>query len=297
MVTIIIPTAARPSMLRTALKSAAEQSARNKIECVYVSENGRSRDSESVCAEFSSLPIRYVYREPTSAMEHGRIFMRDCLQGELTAILHDDDWWAPNHLAQALAALESRPDAGVYGSAHFVVAGESSMLNCSGNLFPWFGAGYPAFEPVWELSRLNVLMAQLLGTIAHFSSMVVRTDILRKASYVFDLNNPFDNDRMLLFAISILGSVLFNPVPEVFVRNHGVQDCFRFDNEARIGHMRGTTRWMVETSGKSWEAVSKSFARRMALCPVEAVGTLKALAAREWCLPEMERQLSGLVAA
>jgi hypothetical protein len=211
----------------------------------------------------------------------------------LTAFLHDDDWWTPTHLESALAALESHPHAGAYGSGHFVVSGESSMLNCSGNLFPWFGASYPAFQPVWEISRLNVLMAELLGTIAHYSTMVVRTEILKKASYVYELNNPFDNDRMLLFAISTFASILFDPLPGAFVRNHVIQDCYSFDDAARVRHMCETSRWMVQTSGKSWEFVAGAFAKRMALCPADAVATLKSLAAREWCLPEIKRQLEA----
>lgn len=167
------------------------------------------------------------------------------------------------------------------------------MLNCSGNLFPWLGANYAPMTSVWELSRSNVLMAELLGTISHYSTMVARTEALRKAAYVYDLNNPFDNDRMLLFALSAFGPVIYQPLPQVFVRNHGVQDCFAFNAENRIAHMCGTTRWMAQASGKSWEVIAKSFARRMALCPPEAIATLQALAAKEWCLPEINRQLQS----
>ena len=293
MITVIIPTAARPSMLHTALASVASQTALDQIGRVFVSENGGSRSSEEICAQFPQLPITYIFRSPaTSAGEHGPILMRECLEGEFSAILHDDDWWSPNHLANALAALESHPEAGAYGSGHFVVSGESSMLNCGGNLFPWFGAGYPPFAPVWELSRLNVLMAELLGTISHYSTLVARTETMRKAAYTYDLGNPFDNDRMHMFALSTFGSVLFNPTPEVFVRNHGVQDCFLFNDETRQAQMCKTTRWMVETSGKSWDAIAKSFAKRMAQCPPGAVSTLKALAMKEWCVPELKRHLA-----
>ena len=239
------------------------------------------------------MPITYIFRVPTTPLEHAQILMRECLHGELTAFLHDDDWWTPTHLSNAIAGMTSHPHAGVYGSGHYVVSGESSMLNCSGNLFPWFGAGYPPFKPVWELSRLNVMLAQLLGTIAHYSTMVARTEILKKASYVYDLGNPFDNDRMLLFAISTFSSVIFNPVPQAFIRNHQIQDCYSFNNDSRIKHMCETTRWMVQTSGKSWDLIANSFAKRMAMCPSEAVPTLKALASREWCLPEINRQLQS----
>ena len=298
MLTVLIPTAARPGMLRTALRSVASQTAAAKITRVIVSENGKCRDSESVCAEFTALPIEYVFRSPVrTPLEHGRRLMQEAPEGNFTAILHDDDWWAPHHLAAAVEALEAHPDAAAYGSGHFVVSGESSMLNCSGNLFPWFGANYPEFAPWWKLSRLNVLLAELLGTISHYSTLVARTGPLRAATSVFDLGNPFDNDRMLMFALSTAGPLLFNPLPGAFVRNHGVQDCFQFDQEARLRHMRATSRWMVETSGKSWDIVADLFAQRMARCPENAVATLQALAGQDWCLPEIQRHLLTAVAA
>jgi hypothetical protein len=236
MINVIIPTASRPQMLRTALQSVAAQTAVDEIDRVFVSENGGNRESEKICAEFPALPITYIFRTPTP-------------------------------------------------------------LNCSGNLFPWFGSNYSDFKPIWELSRLNVIMAELLGTVAHYSTLVVRTDALRKSAYVFDLNNPFDNDRMLIFALSVFGPLLFNPTPDTFVRNHQVQDCFNFDTDSRLKHMCGTTRWMVENSGKSWHALAAAFTKRMALCPPEADGTLKMLAMKEWCVPELTRNLALLAAA
>jgi hypothetical protein len=293
MITILLPTASRPALLQTALESVASQTALSQVARIVVSENGGTRASEEVCAKFPQLPITYLFRTPTvSALEHGGMLMREGSDSELTAILHDDDWWAPWHLANAFAGLTAHSQAAAYGSGHFVVSAESSMLNCSGNLFPWFGAGYPPFRPVWELSRLNVLMTELLGTISHYSSLVARTEILKKAAYVFDLQNSFDNDRMLMFALSTFGSLLFNPTPEVFVRNHGAQDCFLYNEEARNRNMSATTRWMVETSGKSWDLIAKTFARRMAQCPASAVPTLQALAMKEWCVPEMKRHLT-----
>lgn len=285
-------------MLRTALQSVAGQTAVAKIDRVIVSENGGDQSSEKLCAEFPQLPITYIFRSPAmSPLEHGKLLYRDHAEGGYTAILHDDDWWAPTHIENALAALESEPDASAYGAGHFVVSGESSMLNCSGNLFPWFGANYPAFAPWWTLSRINVLMAELLGTVSHFSTLVARTAALREAAFVFETGNTFDNDRMLMFALSASGPLLFNPTPQAFVRNHGVQDCVTYDGHAKVKHMCATTRWLVEQSGRSWDAILASFNRRTQLCPGEAKATLNLLAMKEWCLPEMKKHAGQLVAA
>jgi hypothetical protein len=298
MLTLLLPTAQRPDMLRTALQSVAAQTALAKISRVVVSENGNARESEKVCAEFPQLPITYVFRSPTlKPLEHGRRLMNEYPDTPYTAILHDDDWWAPTHVENGLAALDAHPDSPVYGSCHFVVSAESSMLNCSGNLFPWFGANYAAYAPYWKLSRLNVLMGELLGTVSHYSTLVARTEALREASSVFDTGNVFDNDRMIVFALSQAGPLLFNPTPEVFVRNHGVQDTYLFADGERARHMCATTRWLVESSGKSWDAIIHNFSKRMAQCPAHALPTLRALAEKSWCLPEMKRNAAELVAA
>jgi len=295
-ITVILPTANRPAMLRTALESVAGQTALDKVSRIFVSENGGGHESEAVCAEFSTLPITYLHRVPATPLDHAKIIVRECLVGEMTAFLHDDDWWTPTHLSHALDALRRHPQAAAYGSGYYVVSAESSMLNCSNNLFPWFGSSYAPLGRIWELSRLNVLMAELLGTIAHYSSMVVRTEAMRKSAFVYDLDNPFDNDRMLSFALSVFGPLLFNPVPGVFVRNHPVQHCQSFKKEDRIAHMCRTTRWMVETSGKSWEAISTAFFKRMSLCPHEAFDTLKKLSLEPWCVPELARNAALPVA-
>jgi hypothetical protein len=298
MLTVIIPTAHRAGMLRTALQSVADQTACARIGRIIVSENGGDRASAQVCAQFPHLPITYLFRQPSlTPLEHGRLLMRDGTNGDLTAILHDDDWWAPTHLQCALAALEANPGASAYGAANFVVSAESSMLNCSGNLFPWFGANYPAFSPWWTLPRLSVLLAELLGTVSHYSTLVARTAALREASFVYDTGNTFDNDRMLMFALSASGPLLFNPTPQAFVRNHGVQDCVAYDGHAKVRHMSETTRWLVDQSGRSWDAVLASFNRRLALCPNHAAATLQLLATKAWCLPEMKKHAGDLVAA
>jgi glycosyltransferase involved in cell wall biosynthesis len=61
---VVVPTAARPAYLRTALKSVANQTAADNILEVIVSENLSDKTSQGVCEEFPSLPIKYVFRNP-----------------------------------------------------------------------------------------------------------------------------------------------------------------------------------------------------------------------------------------
>ncbi len=170
------------------------------------------------------LPITYIYREPAvKPLAHGQILMRECLEGDFTCILHDDDCWLPNHLEGALAALEADPEAAAYGTS-FVINKDGTTLLERYDLTAWFGANYPASSDVWRLSASNVLLASFYGLVVHYSSMVARTEALRQAAFIYDLGNPFDNDRMLLFALSRLGTVLFNPEVRVVVRHHEARD-------------------------------------------------------------------------
>jgi glycosyltransferase involved in cell wall biosynthesis len=291
MITVLVPTANRPAMLRTALGSIARQSAAARIGRVVVSENGNCRESEAVCAAFPSLPITYIFRQPTTALEHGRDLMREQLDGEFIAFLHDDDWWAPHHLATALAHFSANLDAAFCAAGHLTVRSESALTSSHDNAFAWFGSGYGTLDRPWVLSRLNVLMAQLLGTVAHYSSLVMRTAALRQSAFVYDLENPFDNDRLLIFALAAHGSLVFDPVPSLFVRHHGGMDCTNYARGLRDAHLCATTLWMVQASGRPWRVVADSFMRRLALCPEEARGRLNELAQKPWCLPELNRQL------
>ena len=292
--TVLLPTASRPELLRGALQSIATQTAVARIERIVVSENGSDPRSRAVCEEFAQLPITYIYREPTvRPLEHGRILMRECLEGDITCILHDDDWWMPNHLEDALAALEAEPEAAAYGSS-FVINKDGTTLLERYDLTAWFGANYPASNSVWRLSASNVLLASLYGLVVHYSSLVARTEALRQSAYVYDLKNPFDNDRMLLFALSRFGSVLFNPEVRVVVRHHEVRDTSNFAQDERNRRMSETTDWMVSSGMKSWSIVAAAFAKRITACPEpeQRADLIRIATVRPWCLPEMARHLS-----
>ena len=280
--------------MRGALQSIAAQTAVAKIERIVVSENGSDPRSRTVCGEFPQLPITYIYREPAvKAVEHGRILMHDCLEGEITCILHDDDWWLPNHLQDALAALEAEPEAAAYGTS-FVINKDGTTLLERYDLTAWFGANYPESSTVWRLSASNVLLASLFGLVVHYSTLVARTEALRQSAYIYDLNNPFDNDRMLLFALSRFGSVLFNPEVRVVVRHHEVRDTSNFVQDERNRRMSETTDWMVSSGMKSWSIVAAAFAKRISACPEpeQMADLIRIATLRAWCLPEMARHLS-----
>jgi hypothetical protein len=292
--TVLLPTVRRSDMLRGALQSIADQTACHRISRVVVSENGGDRGSQAVCAEFPQLPITYLFQEPQlGPLEHAQLLMREHLTTDFTAILHDDDWWEPHHVAEGLAALYAHPDATVYGANLTLHENGQLLSHLTCNTMAWFAAGYPPPMPLWLLTPTNVLLASLINFIIHYSSMIMRTEALREAAYVYTLGNPYDNDRMLIYALSRRGPVVFNPKPSVVVRTHANRETARFAQDERNRRMASTTVWMVESGLKPWPVVAAAFAQRLAACPEGElkIQYLRDAVTRPWCLPELARHL------
>jgi len=284
MVTVLIPTTARPHLLRTALASVARQTARNRIGEVVVSENAGDPRSAEVCAEFPQLPITYVRRDPPlPALGHATVLFSRETPSTYTAVLHDDDWWQPDHLAQALAALDANPGASVYFSSIYHVTGESSPLSCDSGFKFWFGADYPVLDDLWVLPAPAAALACLLGTPGYYSALVARTAALRASVHVFDLGNPYDNDRLLLIALFRLGTVLFRPYPAVFIRAHPGQDQRTYEQDTVNRHMSFTTSWLFDQSKEAGFDLGALIEARIERCPAAHRETLFWHLSWEWC--------------
>ncbi len=294
MVTVLLPTARRATLLRGALESIVEQTALAKIDRVIVSENGGDRASEEVCKKFSRLPITYVFREPgLTPMQHGQALYREYADSDYTCILHDDDSWLPHHVELGLAALESNPEASLYGSS-FLCNDGIRLFDGGSDVYAWFGANYPPLVPtLWTLSQSEILLANIYNMVIHYSAMIARTPALTAAAAIFERGNPYDNDRELLHALAERGPILFNKKFGVAVRVEGERDTNRFMVEEKNRRMSETTSWMVESSGKSWQVIAAQFAQRLTRCPDKDKGIflIREAVARPWVLPEIARHL------
>src|ERR1039457_4559572 len=135
-ISVLLPTANRPAMLRTALRSIAAQTALSAVGEVVVIENLGNRASEKVCQEFPQLPIRYFFRDPPipPGFESARDAMRH-VKSDFMAILFDDDWWMPEHLEIALESIAMRSDAVAASCAYLQVTGEDGYTLGVGNNF------------------------------------------------------------------------------------------------------------------------------------------------------------------
>ena len=286
MVSILIPTARRPELLTQALRSVAEQSALSEVCEIIVSESAGDPHSGDVCRTFPDLPIKYILRNPQLQMtEHFSALKKAKWEGAYTATLHDDDWWAPDFLRHAIDALTTHPQASAYCCSNYLMSRENSLLETNGIIYSWFGANYPRFQAVWDLSSQDVLLACLLNTPAQYSTIVARAEDLREAASVFDTGNWWDGDRMILSELSRRGSVLYSPLPKVFSRRHSNQLTQAFTLEKRQRRSELTTQWLIDQAGETWQSASRLFCERVKGCPPEDLEKLYCVAMNPWCLP------------
>jgi hypothetical protein len=236
-------------MLRDALQSIREQTARDSIARVVVSENGSSGQSEKVCADFHDLPILYLQqRPPVTALLHIK-FIWHLVQTPLAAILHDDDWWMATHLRSALDALESDERCvAVYSSflESFGPHGTAWLNQCYH--FAWLATGGETARPVVYLDPPAVMLGCLLNSGFHYSTVVGRSPAMWDASSRnISRGNSFDNDRTFPVFLSQHGPVGYVTTPNVFVRNHLGRDAWSAEHLSR-GHMKmaqETTRFLL----------------------------------------------------
>ncbi len=294
MITILIPTAERPIMLATALRSVAEQTAVNEITEIIVSESAGDPRSRDVCRQFPSLPIQYIFREPPMrGVEHFSALKKARWAGEFTVMLHDDDWWTPDFLRKGIEALKAHPRASCFCCNSYRVPNEESIvLDCPLNDIFWFGANFPGMAHIWELNMQEVLLGCLLHTPANYSTILARAETLRNSSIVYDTGNRFDLDRMFIFELSRHGTVLYSPIPQAFYRNHAQQDNNNFRDESKTMNMCKTTEWMLNRSGEDVDSIGDLFCTRVNHCPKKHLELIQQMALKGWALPMLAEHTS-----
>src|SRR5262245_54154186 len=114
-VTVGIPTYNRSAYLRESMESVLAQGFGDFK--LLISDNGSTDDTESVVREFASADQRVVYhrfpRNQGLARNVGHVIMAPDTQ--FVAYLPDDDLWLPHHLGSAIEALQSVPNAVLFG--------------------------------------------------------------------------------------------------------------------------------------------------------------------------------------
>jgi len=262
MVSIVIPTSDRASFLREALASVRKQTAREAISQIVVSENSTNDESRAICGEFADLPI--VYRQqkpPVPPLLHGQSIL-ELVRSPLVACLHDDDWWAPEHLASALGVLNREPKCAAVFSSHFLTQGPQFPFQVSEKLWRVWASqklGLSSAEII--LDEVGVLLVCLFDATFHYSTLVGRSKPVRDAIFrVVEAGNAYDNDRTFPVFLSAHGSIAYLVQPDVFVRLHSGQDCLRPEYDERGWAIKSeTTRWLLKTDPANGAAAALRF--------------------------------------
>ena len=225
-ISVLIPTANRPAMLRTALRSVAAQTALSAVGEVVVIENLGNRESENVCKEFPQLPIRYVFRDPPipPGIEASRDAMSR-IRCERMAILFDDDWWMEKHLENAIDALASHPDAVMAcATCIWTTGAEKNLIAVYCSFLPWFAASEPQVNHRWVLGLADILVASLINTTFHYSSMIVSSKVYSECLEAAANENNYDTDRMVAVVLGRHGKIICDSRPQVYIREHEARE-------------------------------------------------------------------------
>jgi glycosyltransferase involved in cell wall biosynthesis len=295
MITILVPTAKRPELLVTALRSISEQNAVDQVAEIIVSENAGDPRSGDVCKQFPNLPIKYILRDvQVNLSEHFSALSKVHWAGEFTVMLHDDDWWTPDYLAKSLGALQANPQASGFCCNSFYVKGETvSTLACSQIFLFWMAANYPRLAPFWELGRREVIIGCIPRVAAHYSTIMARAKAFQAAAVIYDTENRYDTDRMLAFELSSHGTLLYSPIPHAFYRLHGTQDTHNFSRTQGQVQMIKTTEWMLERSGEDYAVLAGLYLERFRNCPEDAKLHMSYACSEAWGLPILMKHLDA----
>ncbi|HEV3410402.1 MAG TPA: glycosyltransferase [Chthoniobacterales bacterium] len=276
MVTVVIPSFDRPEMLRTALRSIAQQTALDEIGCVLVSETVLESRTEALCNEFPALPIRYVQRDRLlKPVEHIELLFREALAlpNEFVAMLHDDDWWAPLHIAAGVEQLQQNPDATAYWAAAFMVEGERSWISHIWNVTAWIAAEYPPLDSVVKMDRKTAALTCVNSGPGAYASLIGPKEVLAETfAALAESANPHDHDRLFFLELAKRGPVLVNLTPQVYVRAHPARDQHTMGEDQAARHIAAATEQVLDLCAELGVDVEREWEHRCETFPMIGSG-------------------------
>ena len=113
LVSVIIPTYKRTTYLKIALESVVKQTYEN-FECLVVNDYPPMRDEiDELVAEFGDSRIKLIHHEQNGGESQSRNTALTYAQGDIVALLDDDDIWKPEFLEASVARHKERPEVGL----------------------------------------------------------------------------------------------------------------------------------------------------------------------------------------
>jgi glycosyltransferase involved in cell wall biosynthesis len=205
LVSVVIPTFNRASMIRDALASILAQSLKD-LEIIVV--DGRSADNtQEVVAEFASSLIQYHCNEkPNATAAQNRNRGIELASGKYIAFLDSDDLFMPPKLERQVQFLESHPEVGLVYTAYKSV---DESLNCL--------AYHPASVSGWVFKTL-LYSCQ----IATPSVMVPRQLFSELGGFDEAMDVAEDNDMWIRIAAQYPIGAINEPLCKVRIHGRGI---------------------------------------------------------------------------
>jgi hypothetical protein len=222
MISVLVPTANRPAFLKHAIESIRNQSKRELIGEIIVSNNGEIDVSE-VVNSFPDLQISYITQTPQ--LDPGKHFSWLVSQARcpLIAMLADDDMWGRYHLEEADRLLKKHSDAVAVFSQTISVKNVCRQ--------PLSGLGELAhsliqvddclFDDAFVFQANQILIDCLIRTPLDIWGMVGKKMIVLKHMQVFsEEKSGIDADRFFIWRLNTEGPIVCAREVGLFLRVH-----------------------------------------------------------------------------
>jgi len=244
-ISVAIPTFKRPAMLRDTLESVRNQSRRDLIAEVIVSENSQDTRSEQVVGEFTDLPIRFIRQSPPLQVGDHLSLLPSLCQAQFVALVGDDDMWGRYHLEESARLLNSESDAVACVNVAVIVNDSSRSIDK-----PHSTLIQAASPPISErfadhllFGPKDVLVSSLLWTPLNMWAIVAQREPLMEAFRVFlDPDQGTDCDRYMLWRLSTIGPIAIGREVGLFYRMHRDSGCAQMDAAAPDFHRQSWKR-------------------------------------------------------
>ncbi len=236
LVSVIIPTFNRSSLVIAAIESALNQTYQ-QVE-VLIIDDGSNDDTKEKIKQLSDYRLKYYFQfnaGVASARNHGfRV-----AQGEFIAFLDSDDRWYPEKLELELLALQAFPDAKMVWT-------EMSAIDVQGNIlhekylrkmyqtYRFFSQPEALFSSSRFLKNLNptifpnlspfitfwvgnIFSGMSLGNLVHTSTVLIRAQAQKEVGFFNELYRTGE-DYPFHLKMSSLGPAVFIDAPLILYR-------------------------------------------------------------------------------
>jgi glycosyltransferase involved in cell wall biosynthesis len=296
-VSVVIPTRARSTLLERCLSSLVQQ--RRPPDEVIVSEDGADPETSRVISEFRELlpNLSHIRHEPPLGLLENSDKALRLANGDLVAMLHDDDEWDPAFLERATSAMREHPECTFCATDHHLISEHGNVLE---ELTDQYSAGHGRLGVETGIQS-DVLIRELTYNCYSLHSSLFRRCALEAVGF-FRKDSGSAADLALFLDLGSLRSPCFYIGERLGrYRVHESQNTSSGDrvwrSESLVSTLRGfaqrhqLSRRELSLLGTHYRAavIELAIAQAHASKNLDAIGTLRRYADYGWGRPSAHR--------